>query len=1562
MTNPTSRLDRLQNLSPAKRALLLKALREEAVQAEATKAILRRTHTSRPPLSFAQQRLWFLDQLETGSASYNVPTAARLTGPLNLAALEQSLNEILRRHEALRTTFDTIDGVPFQVIAPTLALRLPVIDLQRIPRDQQISEASQLAVNEAQQPFDLATGPLLRATLVRVAPEEHLILLTMHHIVADGWSAGVLIQEIATLYEAFSQGRVSPLPDLPIQYADFACWQREWLQGKVLEDHLAYWKQKLAGAPRALELPTDRPRPVLQTFQGATLPFTFSSALTEQIQALSRRQDVTPFMTLLAAFNTLLFRYSHQVDILVGSPIANRTRPEIQTLIGFFVNVLVLRTNLSGNPTFRELLGRVREGALEAYAQQDLPFEKLVDELQPERDLAHTPLFQVMFVWQNLPTPPLKLSNLLLEILPFESTTSKFDLSLTMTMGDKLEGIFEYNTDLFDEATIVRLVHHFQVLLEGVVSNPNQRLSELPLLTESERHQILTDWNDTQLAYPTERCLHQVFEEQVERTPDSAAVVFEDAHLTYRVLNQRANQLARHLQHLGVGPEVLVGICLERSLEMLVGLLGILKAGGAYVPLAPDYPQERLAFILEETQAPLVLTQTALLERWPAPPTGHLCLDRAGPTLADLSPDQVAHTAGAQNLAYVIYTSGSTGHPKGVAIQHSQAVAFIYWAQQRFASEHVAGVLAATSICFDLSIFELFATWSRGGSVILAQNALHLPHLLAAPRVTLVNTVPSAARELLHSDGLPAAVRVINLAGEPLPQALVEQLYQRPVLEAVNDLYGPSETTTYSTQALRIAGGRATIGRPIGNTQVYLLDAHYQPVPLGATGEIFIGGAGVARGYLHRPELTAECFIPNPFSTELGTRLYRTGDLARYLPDGNLEFLGRSDHQVKVRGFRIELGEIEAALNQHPALQQALVLARAEPNGDKRLVAYVVTADNCQIPASELRHFLQSKLPDYMLPATFVQLDALPLTSNGKLDRRALPAPEWSAAQETYVAPRTWAESTLAEIWSQVLKVRPIGIHDNFFELGGDSIQSIQIIARANRAGLGLVPKHLFHYQTIAELAAIADQGQKVKVEQGFVTGPVPLTPIQHRFFEQDLVDPHRRSQSVWLEVKAALKPAQLEDIVRAVLWHHAALRLRFTRDESGWHQTQAAMSEDTPCTYIDLTQLLHEMCDHAIKVTVTELQTSLDLAVGPLIRVALFDPGRDQSNRLLIIVHQLVVDEFSWRILLEDMQALYERLNAGQPRRLTQTTSFREWAVRLNTYAQSGALESEKGYWLSHLRNENYSLPLDKFGGTNTLSSEREVVVSLDRETTRLLLHEAPQAYHTQLTDILLTALLQAFEGWTGKRYLLLDLEIPGREEELFPEEVILSHTVGWFTTRVPLRLDLTEVSSQPGETLRSVKEQLRQLPQPGLSFGLLRYLSGNARVMEELRSLPQAEVGFHYLEPFHWRSTETALFQLTPKSLELTCSPTEKRAHVLNVDAWVIAEQLEIRLRYSENLHQRSTIEHVAKDYREALLQLITHCTSSETGRYTPSDFPEAGLEQADLDYIMAQLNGEE
>jgi amino acid adenylation domain-containing protein/FkbH-like protein len=1055
--------------------------------------IPQRSRAESVALGFAQQRLWFLDQLHPESPLYNYPIALHLKGRLNREALQYSLNSILARHEVLRTRFVCREGNPVQIIDPPLSVELPLVDLTQIPKAAREIEAQRLAAIEAKRPFQLAKDSMMRTLLLELEPEEHLLVVTMHHIATDAWSMGIFFHELAAWYEARIAGHTPVMTELPVQYADFAIWQREWLQGEVLENQVAYWKKQLAGATGFLDLPTDRPRPVVQNFRGARQTQQLPGKLTEALKRFSRQEGATPFMTYLAAFKVLLHRYSKQSDILVGCPIAGRTIVETEKLIGFFVNTLVFRTDLSGDPTFKEVLGRVREVAFGAFAHQELPFDKLVEELHPERTTSQVPLIQVMFVFQNAPAQSFNLSGLTLEPVEVSNETAKFDLTLFLeerTQG--LTAIWEYNLDLFNEATIKRICGHFVNLLEGIAADAGQRVSQLPLLTDAERHQLLVGWNDTRTEYPRGRCVHELFEEQARLTPDAIALTFGERHLTYQELNARANQLAHYLRKAGVQPGRGVGLCLERSLTLVVGLLAILKAGGGYAALEPNLPKERLATMLEDLQSPVLLTQEKLVplvqkafvpERFRAPVL--ICLDHDWSEFASESTENPEVVSGAADLAYVSFTSGSTGRPKGVCVPHRAVVRLVR--NTNYASFSPADVfLQLAPVSFDASTWEIWGCLLNGARLVIfppyTPSLTELGEAIQSQRVTtlwltsgLFNQVVEERPECLKP------LRQLLTGGDVLSVPHVKKALSLlgEGCRLING-YGPTENTTFTACHPILPGftgeRSVPIGRPISNTQCYVVDEHLQPVPIGVPGELLAGGDGLALGYLNRPELTAEKFVPHPFSGEPGARLYRTGDLVRFMADGSLEFLGRMDLQVKVRGFRIELGEIESSLSRHAGVEACVVVAREDEAGAKRLVAYVVGPSRLATGAGELRRFLSEKLPEYMLPSTFVFLDELPLTPNGKVDRRALPAPDQGRPdlEIKYVEPGDILEQGLAKIWEAVLGVQPVGMEDKFFDLGGHSLLAVRLLARVEKEfGRKLPLAAVFQAPTVGQMARL---------------------------------------------------------------------------------------------------------------------------------------------------------------------------------------------------------------------------------------------------------------------------------------------------------------------------------------------------------------------------------------------------------------------------------------------------------------------------------------------------------
>ncbi|WHS58674.1 non-ribosomal peptide synthase/polyketide synthase [Pseudomonas sp. G2-4] len=1533
-----------------KRRMFLAALAKEGVEFSGFPIPQGVEAEDRQALSYAQQRMWFLWQLEPDSGAYNLPGAVRLSGALSLPALEQAFASLVARHETLRTVFQRQADDRLLQVPASAPLVIDHADFSAMPAAEREQAVRLAAEAQSMRPFDLSCGPLLRVELLKLDDQEHVLLLTLHHIVSDGWSMNVLIDEFIRFYDAHEAGVAPQLADLPIQYSDYALWQRRWLEAGEQGRQLAYWQAQLGDEHPVLELPLDHPRPAMPSYRGTRYEFAVEPALAEQLRTTAQQHNITVFMLLLGAFNVLLHRYTGHTDIRVGVPIANRNRAETEGLIGFFVNTQVLRTELGGQTRVDELLRTIKEAALGAQAHQDLPFERLVEALKLERSLSHTPLFQVMYNHQPQVADIASIrtaSGLELSMLTWQSRTTQFDLTLdTWEKAGKLHAALTYANDLFDAATVERMARHWIRLLQGMVADSRAFIGDLPLLESDEYQRLIHDWNPVDAPFEQTLCIHQMIARQAEAMPDALAVTFANTQLTYSELDGRANRLAHKLIELGVGPEVRVGVAMPRSERLLIALLAVFKAGGAYVPLDPDYPAERVAYMLDDSHARVLLTEQAVAATLTVPAeTAVLMLDRI--ELGQYPWSAPLTTVTPDNLAYVIYTSGSTGQPKGVAIAHRNVLALVDWSKSVYSRDDIQGVLASTSVCFDLSVWELFVTLANGGSLIIARNALELPQLPARDQVRLINTVPSAIGALKRSGEIPASVRIINLAGEPLKQNLVDALYQQPTVEHVYDLYGPSEDTTYSTWTRRTVGGTANIGRPLKHTACYLLDADLQPVPQGVAAELYLSGAGITRGYLGRAAMTSEKYVPNPFSSN-GERLYRTGDLSRYQANGTLQYIGRIDHQVKVRGFRIELGEIEARLLQQPQVRELAVLAQDGEHG-QQLAAFIVPSDTTVLTQAEalaqlretLKVALREHLPDYMVPAYLLFLDQLPLTPNGKLDRKALPAIDGSEQQREFVAPHSPLEKSLAAIWQEVLNLDSIGLEDNFFELGGDSIVSMQVVSRARQAGIVLNPKALFQHQTLRSLARVARQGDTDQVDQGPASGAVPLTPVQHWFFEREIPERQHWNQSLLLVPGERLDVAALEPALVRLTEHHDSLRLRFSQLNGQWQQ---AYAEPSAASLLWLRQAssveqLTALCDDA--------QRSLNLDDGPLLRAMLVDMA-DGSQRLLLVIHHLVVDGVSWRVLLEDLQRFYGQLQAGQPIQApAKTSAYGQWSARLHGHLETfmGSLD----YWRAQAseRADN-GLPCDYPEGLLEARDERKVQVKLDAEQTRQLLQQAPKAYRTQINDLLLTALARTICRWTGQDHTLIQLEGHGRED-LF-DGLDLTRTVGWFTSLFP-------VSLNPGPdlstSLKTIKEQLRAVPDKGLGYGVLRYL-GEPAVRAELMALPAPRITFNYLGQFDRQFDDSALFVPSSEGSGSAQHARAPLANWLTVEGQIYGGELALNWGFSERMFKRQTIETLAADYLAELGALIAHCCGLETPQATPSDFPLARISQAQLDSL--------
>jgi amino acid adenylation domain-containing protein len=1379
------------------------------------------------PLSFAQQRLWFIEQMGRATHVYNICKSVRLQGCVNEKVLEQSFNEIVRRHEGLRTTFELVDEEPVQIVAAVVKVKTSVISLKTLPAAERAAEVQRLLQTESQTPFDLARGPLLRVTLLRLAAHESVLMLTMHHIIADGWSMGVLVHEMVTLYEAFTQGKPSPLSELSIQYPDFVLWQREQLQGEALARSLAYWKQQLDGAPAGLELPTDYPRPAINKYRGAKHSLVLPANLSHALKTLSEREGVTLFMTLLAVFKTLCYRYTGQTDLVIGTPIANRNRAETEPLIGFFVNTLLLRTDVSDDPTFANLLRRVREVSLEAYAHQDLPFEKLVEELRPERSLSQTPLFQVMFVLQNAPMDHIHLPGLTLSPMTVDNGTAKFDLTLFLEVTDGgIVGTLEYSTDLFAAATIERMAGHYQRLLESIVSDPDQRLSRMALLTEAERRQQLAQWNDDTHEYAVAQSLHELFETQVERDPEAVAVVCGEQQLSYGELNSRANQWAHYLRAKGVRPEGVVGLLTERSLDLLVGLLGILKAGGAYLPLDPVYPRERLSFMIDDAGAKVLLTERQFVGSVDNKNLEIGCLDDDWQQVQLCSSENPASGVTPNNAAYVIYTSGSTGKPKGVVVSHHNVTRLLAATQPRFNFNKQDVWTMFHSYAFDFSVWEIWGALAYGGELVVIPYSMSRSpeafyQTLKERRVTVLNQTPSAFRQLIQAEQLANGVGELSLRWVIFGGEALELQSLKPWMERHGDrrpklvnMYGITETTVHVTyreisrKDVEEESG-SVIGSPIGDLQVYVLNEQQELAPIGVAGEMYVGGGGVARGYLKRADLTAERFIPSQFSKRAGQRLYRTGDLARRLSTGDLEYFGRIDHQVKVRGYRIELGEIEAVLREHNEVQDAVVIASGDSGGDKQLIGYLIMRGTAAAKAGELRRYLSERLPAYMAPQVFVQLDEWPLTPSGKLDQRALPTPglERSQFNDTYVAPQTHVEQMLADAWAEVLRVQEVGVNDNYFELGGDSIRSVSLMAAAKKRGVSFSLEELFRYQTIAELVkeleangspstsalttapfSLISAADRLQLPPG-VEDAYPLTKLQAgMIFHMEYSPVSAVYQNVSsYHLRADFDEAALETVVRQLIDRHPVLRTSF--DLTSYSEPLQLVHEHVslPVALEDLRHLSGGEQEQVIAEGIeTEKRLKFDSTQPPLLRFRV-QRRTDTTFQFTLTEHHAILDGWSAASLLAELfNGYFASLKGEYNAELPLSGAFREFVALEREILKS---EEAREYWSRKLSGSTVTMiPRWSRSGEPRVSAKLiHAAVPISSEISDGLKNLA-HAAGVPLKSVLLAAYLRVVSLVSVQQDVVTGLVSHGRPEGPDGERVL-----GLYLNTLPFRLKLT-------------------------------------------------------------------------------------------------------------------------------------------------------------------------
>ena len=1513
------------------------------------------------PLSYSQQRMWFLWQMEPDSPAYNVGGMARLRGTLHVDAFERALQALIVRHETLRTTFPSIDGAAYQCVAEDSGLQLGWHDFSTLHAEAREQRLQQLADDQAHQPFDLERGPLLRACLVKAQEREHYFVLTLHHIVTEGWAMDIFARELGELYEAFVDDRESPLAPLPVQYLDYSVWQRHWLESGEGARQLAYWKARLGDEHPVLALPTDRPRPAVQSHRGELYRFELDPALVARVHAFNSQRGLTLFMTMTATLAALLHRYSGQRDLRIGAPVANRIRPESEGLIGAFLNTQVLRCELDGHMTAAALLEQMRQAAIEGQSHQDLPFDQLDEALQPPRSSAYNPLFQVMCNVQRWAFQQSReLAGMQVDYLVNDASATKFDLYLEVTdLDGRLGCCLTYSRDLFDAPRIARMAEHWQQLLAGLLDDPQQRLCELPMLSPDEQQVLVGQLQGAQHG-ALDQTLHGLFAAQASRTPHALALTFAGQHLSYAELDQQANRLARALRERGVGPQVRVGLALERSLEMVIGLLAILKAGGAYVPLDPEYPLDRLRYMIEDSRIGLLLGQRALLETLGELPEGvaRWSLEDDASSLSAFSDAALDNLNLPQHQAYLIYTSGSTGKPKGVVVSHGEIAMHCQAVIEAFGMRSDDCELHFYSINFDAASERLLTPLLCGARVVIrAQGqwgAEEICQLVREQQVSILGFTPSYGSQLaqyLAGQGEQLPVRLVITGGEALTGEHLQRIRQAFAPQQFFNAYGPTETVVMplaclAPQTLSADMGSVPIGRVIGARSAYILDEDLALLPQGGIGELYVGGAGLAQGYHDRPGLSAERFVADPFCAE-GGRLYRTGDLVRLGTDGLVEYVGRADQQVKIRGFRIELGEIESRLQAYAEVDEAVVLALDLPGG-KQLVGYLVckqagAGSEAQAVLREaVKADARQHLPDYMVPAHLVLLDSLPLMGNGKLDRRALPLPDLEQARQHYQAPSNEVEAQLAQVWCDVLNLPRVGVQDNFFELGGDSILSIQVVSRARQLGLQFTPRDLFQHQTIQTLATVASlSAAPTGIEQGLRQGHSGLTPIQHWFFDSEVAQPQHWNQAVLLQARQPLDAAALEQALVALVQHHDSLRLRFSQASGRW---QAEYAQPAPQQLLwAATVADFDDC----QALYTDLQRSLDLEQGPLLRALLVADGQG-SQRLLLAIHHLVVDGVSWRVLLEDLQALYR----GQPL-AAKTHAMSDWAARLASYAGSDSLRDELDWWHGQLGAVRHELPCDHPQGGNLHRHARTLAIGLDAEQTRQLLQQAPAAYHTQVNDLLLTALARTLCRWSGDAEVLVQLEGHGRDG-LF-EDMDLTRSVGWFTNAYPLSLRpvLGEDEAARASSIKRVKEQLRQVPHKGQGYGVLRYLADEAG-RERMAALPQARITFNYLGQFDQQFDVDALFQPLDAAAGLAHDLDAALPNWLSVDGQVYAGALQLRWTYSSERYDEQTIATLAEGYRQELLALVSHCLADGSGSFTPSDFPLAHLTQEQIDSL--------
>ena len=1572
--------ERISKLTPAQREMLAKRLRGEGPKSQ-PKSVIKRRPTLDYPITAEQEHLWLLHHVDPNVYYFNHTHAYHLKGDLNIDAVERAINEMVRRHENFRTSIPEIDGKPRAVVAPQLRIPLERIDVPEFPVEDRHKRLQALVTEHTCRSFDISNGPLVRAILFRITEQEHAVMLTLHHLITDFVSYDLVDTEFFAIYEAFSRGLPSPLPELPVQFGDFAYWLDQWMKTEEAARQTDYWLRKLTDLPR-LDLVTDKPRPHTRSFSAVRLTWILPDALWVQFKQLCMAENVTRFTAFLVVFAMLLREYSGKEDIPIATPVSSRKHRETQPLIGYFLNTIVYRLDLSGNPSFRELLQRTRVTTLEAMANSDLPFEVLLNKLQVERDPSRAPLLDTSYAFGNdHRLPQLAADTAIKEFQEFDAFYQSAYLDVNLGVNDNTDHgvvVYDYLTDLFLNSTGERMMQHFQRLFEQATADPGKRLSDFLLLTDHEQQQILADWNKTAAPYPSTQTIQSCFAAQVSRDESANALRSPYENLTYGALNQRANQLAHRLIRGGVKPEGVVAILMERSTDMIVAMLAVLKAGGAYLPLHPAYPLERMHLIMEEAGASALLLDRTTEDRG---------LTSAEVVVVDNDPYLMAEedtdpdiAVDPDRLAYVMYTSGSTGTPKGVAVTHRNVVSLAFDRSWREGS--LERVLFHSSHAFDASTFEIWAPLLQGKQVIIAPpgelEVADYKHLVQAEKVTamflttaLFNALVQEAPECFSS------VPEILTGGEAASPMAFQRVHQHCPETLVCHVYGPTETTTFATHYAvsnpEKLAGNVPIGSAFDNHQIYVLDSALKPVPVSIPGELFIAGAGVARGYLKRPDLTAERFVPNPFG-DFGGRMYRTGDRVRWREDGQIEFLGRTDQQIKLRGFRIELAEIESALVGCSGVGQAVVIVNDDRKEGKRLVAYVVPASGHSLNAAELRESLSGTLPSYMVPVFITILPSLPLNSNGKLDRKALPSPEVVESSSGRM-PRTQAEEVLCSLMVQVLGVPRATLDDNFFALGGDSILAFQLVSRARQAGVIVSLRDVFEQATIESLAAVSQSQNVAAAVPDDGVGPMPPTPMTCWFLESGGTM-HRFSQSIVLQVPANLERKDLVRVLQTIIDHHDALRLRFTGAEGpreDWRleiQTQDAVSAESCFRVVDITGLDSDACKQKMGEEAQAAEERLSAENGIMLQAVWFNAGRTSPGRLLLTIHHVVVDGVSWRILVPDLMAAWAAISSGNDPVLEPCPfSYRGWVERLSREALNPERVKELSFWTDRLKNAPELIPgCQLVPGRDTLNKARQIVLTLPPKVTAPLLNQVASTFHARINDVLLTGLVLSILKWQRQHHssnntsVLIDLEGHGRER-IF-DGVDLSRTVGFFTTMFPLHLnpgplDLEEAwagGKALGSALKSIKEQLRAVPDNGIGYGLLRYL--NPETAPALSGLTKSQIDFNYLGRFpvaettDWSPSDGFTGGLDPEM---------SFHHPLEIDSMVVERaagpELTALWTWLPGALSEQDVQGMAEGWFHMLEALVQLSEKPGVGGLTPSDVPLVALSQSEIDQMESE-----